>query len=131
MRLLRASITGEASARGECACELGKQARERISVDFDVDNPNTPPPPPSKPEARCRCDTTAGHARPLNARGAKPAPRGVGAHRASGRSTGRKLGISHPPAGERAGRWERARPRSIGTRGRRGGTARQRRAHAC
>jgi hypothetical protein len=36
MRLLRASIAGEASARGE-------RARERINVDFDVDNPNTPP----------------------------------------------------------------------------------------
>jgi hypothetical protein len=42
VRLLRASITGEASARGERARELGKQARERINVDFDVDNPNTP-----------------------------------------------------------------------------------------
>jgi hypothetical protein len=40
---LRASITGEASARGERPRELGKQARERINVDFDVDNPNTPP----------------------------------------------------------------------------------------
>jgi hypothetical protein len=43
VRLLRASITEEASARGERAHELGKQARERINVDFDVDNPNTPP----------------------------------------------------------------------------------------
>jgi hypothetical protein len=43
VRLLRASIAREASARGERACELGKQARERINVDFDVDNPNTPP----------------------------------------------------------------------------------------
>jgi hypothetical protein len=43
VRLLRASITGEASARGERACELGKQARERINADFDVNNPNTPP----------------------------------------------------------------------------------------
>jgi hypothetical protein len=42
MRLLRASITGEASMRGERARELGKQARERINVYFDVDNPNTP-----------------------------------------------------------------------------------------
>jgi hypothetical protein len=42
-RLLRASIAGEASARCERARELGKQARERINVDFDVDNPNTPP----------------------------------------------------------------------------------------
>jgi hypothetical protein len=43
VRLLRASIAGEASARGERARELGKQARERINADFNVDNPNTPP----------------------------------------------------------------------------------------
>jgi hypothetical protein len=43
LRLLRASIAGEAFARGERARELGKQARERINVDFDVDNQNTPP----------------------------------------------------------------------------------------
>jgi hypothetical protein len=43
VRLLRASITGEDSAHGERARELGKQARERINVDFDVDNPNMPP----------------------------------------------------------------------------------------
>jgi hypothetical protein len=42
VRLLRATIAGEASARGERARELGRQARERINVDFDVDNPNTP-----------------------------------------------------------------------------------------
>jgi hypothetical protein len=41
VRLLHASIVGEASARGERARELGKQARERINVDFDVDNPNS------------------------------------------------------------------------------------------
>jgi hypothetical protein len=41
--LLRASITGEASARGERARELGKQARKRINADFDVNNPTTPP----------------------------------------------------------------------------------------
>jgi hypothetical protein len=68
VRLLRASIVGEASARGERARELGKQARERINVDFDIDNPNTPPrasqklitavallramPAPSTPEAQ-------------------------------------------------------------------------------
>jgi hypothetical protein len=68
VRLLRASIAGEASACGERARELGKQARERINVDFDIDNPNTPPraiqklvaaatllramPAPSTPEAR-------------------------------------------------------------------------------
>jgi hypothetical protein len=43
IRLLRASIAGEASARGERVRELGKQARERINIDFNVDNPNTPP----------------------------------------------------------------------------------------
>jgi hypothetical protein len=68
VRLLRASIAGEASARSEHERELGKQDRERINVDFDVDNPNTPPrasqklvaaatllramPAPSTPEAR-------------------------------------------------------------------------------
>jgi hypothetical protein len=41
--LLRTSITVEASARGERAHELGRQARERINADFDVNNPNTPP----------------------------------------------------------------------------------------
>jgi hypothetical protein len=68
VRLLRASIAREASARGERARELGKQARERINADFDVDNPSTPPrasqkliiaatllramPTPSTPETR-------------------------------------------------------------------------------
>jgi hypothetical protein len=68
VRLLRASITGKASARDERARELGKQARERINADFDVDDLNTPPrasqklvaattllramPAPSTPEAR-------------------------------------------------------------------------------
>jgi hypothetical protein len=42
VRLLRASIVGEASARGERACELGKQARDRINADFNVDDSNTP-----------------------------------------------------------------------------------------
>jgi hypothetical protein len=68
VRLLRASIVEEASARSERARELGKQARKRINTDFDVDNPSTPPrvsqkliaaatvlramPAPSTPEAR-------------------------------------------------------------------------------
>jgi hypothetical protein len=43
VRLLSASITGEASARGERARELGKQARHCINVDFNVDDPDTPP----------------------------------------------------------------------------------------
>jgi hypothetical protein len=66
--LLRASIAGEASARGERAWELGRQARDRINADFNVDDPITPPrasqklvaattllramPAPSTPEAR-------------------------------------------------------------------------------
>jgi hypothetical protein len=41
--LLRATITGEASARGERVREAGRQARERINVDFNVDDPHTLP----------------------------------------------------------------------------------------
>jgi hypothetical protein len=68
VRLLRASMAGEASARGERARELGIQARDRINADFNVNNPDTPPrasqkliaaatllgamPAPSTPEAR-------------------------------------------------------------------------------
>jgi hypothetical protein len=68
VRLLRASIAGEASARGERTRELGRQARDRINADFNVDDPNTPlrasqkliaaatlfraMPAPSTPEAR-------------------------------------------------------------------------------
>jgi hypothetical protein len=68
VRLLRASMAGEASARGERARELGIQARDRINADFNVDKPDTPPrasqkliaaatllramPAPSTPEAR-------------------------------------------------------------------------------
>jgi hypothetical protein len=68
VRLLRASMVGEASARGERARELGIQARDRINADFNVDNQDTPPrasqkliaaatllramPAPSTPEAR-------------------------------------------------------------------------------
>jgi hypothetical protein len=43
VRLLRTSVAGEASARGERARELGRQARDRINADFNVDNPDTPP----------------------------------------------------------------------------------------
>jgi hypothetical protein len=42
VRLLHASIAEEASARGERARELGKQAREHINATFNIDNPNTP-----------------------------------------------------------------------------------------
>jgi hypothetical protein len=74
--LLHASIAGEASARGERARELGRQARDRINADFNVDNPDTPPrasqkliaaatllramPAPSTPEARnLHCEAQA------------------------------------------------------------------------
>jgi hypothetical protein len=43
VRLLHASIVGEASTRGERVRELGKQDRKRINTDFNVDDPNTPP----------------------------------------------------------------------------------------
>jgi hypothetical protein len=41
VRLLRATITGEVSARGERAHELGRQAHDHINANFDVNNPNT------------------------------------------------------------------------------------------
>jgi hypothetical protein len=43
VRLLRASMAGEASACGERTWELGIQARDRINAYFNVDNPDTPP----------------------------------------------------------------------------------------
>jgi hypothetical protein len=68
VRLLRASIAGEAFARGERARELGRQACDRINADFNIDNPDMPPrasqkfiaaatllramPAPSTPEVR-------------------------------------------------------------------------------
>jgi hypothetical protein len=68
VRLLHATIAKEASAHGERARELGRQARDRINADVNVDNLNTPPrasqkliaaatllqamPAPSTPEAR-------------------------------------------------------------------------------
>jgi hypothetical protein len=76
VRLLRASIAGEASAHDERARELGTQARDRINADFNIDNPDTPPrasqkltaavtllramPAPSTPEARnLHCEAQA------------------------------------------------------------------------
>jgi hypothetical protein len=35
---MRATLTGEASARGKRARELGRQARKRINADFNVDD---------------------------------------------------------------------------------------------
>jgi hypothetical protein len=61
-------MAGEASARGERARELGRQARDHINAGFNVDNPDAPPrasqklvaaatllramPAPSTPEAQ-------------------------------------------------------------------------------
>jgi hypothetical protein len=42
VRLIRASIAGEASTHCECVRDLGKQACEGTNVDFNVDDPNTP-----------------------------------------------------------------------------------------
>jgi hypothetical protein len=68
VRLLRASMAGEAFARGERARELGRQVRNRINTVPNVDNADAPPrasqklvaaamllwamPAPSTPEAR-------------------------------------------------------------------------------
>jgi hypothetical protein len=43
VRLLRASMAGEASARGGRARKLGIQVRDRINADFNVNDPSTPP----------------------------------------------------------------------------------------
>jgi hypothetical protein len=116
VRLLRASIAGDASARGERARELGRQARDRINTDFNVDNSDTPPRASQKLIAAA---TLLRAMPPLDARGAEPTPRGAGAHRASDRPIGRKLSVPHLPTGEHAGRWGCARPRALSTRGRR------------
>jgi hypothetical protein len=42
VRLLRATIAGEASARSERTRKLGRQARERINTDFNVNDQHTP-----------------------------------------------------------------------------------------
>jgi hypothetical protein len=60
--------------------------------------------PASEPEARCYRNAAVGHDCPLDARGTKLVPRGAGTHRTSGRPTGRKLNVSHPPARKCAGR---------------------------
>jgi hypothetical protein len=68
VRLLRASMAGEAFARSGRVRELGIQACDRINADFNVNDPSTPPranqkliaaatllwamPAPSMPEAR-------------------------------------------------------------------------------
>jgi hypothetical protein len=43
VRHLRATIAGEALARGEHVREAARQAGERINADFNVDDLHTPP----------------------------------------------------------------------------------------
>jgi hypothetical protein len=43
VRLLRASMAGEASARGERARELGRQVRDRLNTATNVGNTDVPP----------------------------------------------------------------------------------------
>jgi hypothetical protein len=57
-------MVGEASARGERARELGKQARDRINADFNIDNPDAPPRASQKLVAAAtllRCNTQKFH----------------------------------------------------------------------
>jgi hypothetical protein len=111
VRLLRASMAGEASARGERARELGKQARDRINADFNVDNPDTPPrvrqkliaaatllramPAPSTPEARNlhrEVQALIEQAAVQQAESSASRIRQQGTHEATGPCRGRTLG---------------------------------------
>jgi hypothetical protein len=78
VRLLRASMAGEASTRGERARELGRQARDRINADFNVDNPDAPP----RASQMLIAATTLLRAMPAPStpERAEPAPRGAGSH---------------------------------------------------
>jgi hypothetical protein len=99
VRLLRTFIAGEASTRAECVLDLGRQARKRINTDFDVDDPSTPPRASQKLIAT------------VTLQRAMPAPSMPEAQKLQreaqaligGRATGRKLGVLHSPAGQRAG----------------------------
>jgi hypothetical protein len=101
VRLLRASMAGEASARDERARELGKQARDRINADFNVDNPETPPRASQKLIAAATL---------LRAMPAPSTPEARNLHR----STGRELGVTHPSTGGRTRRRGRAGGRTLG-----------------
>jgi hypothetical protein len=99
VRLLRASMAGEASASGERARELGKQVRDRINADFNVNDPDAP----QRASQKLIANAATSYAGTLDPRGAGLAPRGTGSHRASGRPAGRDLGVTHPPTGGCAG----------------------------
>jgi hypothetical protein len=107
VQLLRASVTGEASAHSECARELGKQARECINTDFDVDNPSTPPRASQKLIAAVTL---------LRAMPAHSMPEVRNLHREAQALIEQaavqhaESSVSHSPAGKRARRRSRARP---------------------
>jgi hypothetical protein len=67
-----ATIAGEASAHGERARELGKQARECIDAEFNVDDPNMPP---------CASQKLIAAATPLRAMPAPSTPKAHILHR--------------------------------------------------
>jgi hypothetical protein len=127
VRLRHASIVGEASARGERARELGKQARKRINVDFNVDNPNSR-------RGRAKSSSPPRHYYgpcPLRQR---PRRETCTARR---RRESSKRPYSRPKARRPAftnrgarGTTGGAGPRGFSTRGRHGGAARQPKAHA-
>jgi hypothetical protein len=71
VRLLRASIAGEASARSKRA--RARQTSPRVHQ-RRLRRRQPKHTPASEPKAHRRRDIVAGHARSLNARGAKPAP---------------------------------------------------------
>jgi hypothetical protein len=62
VRLMRATIAREASARGERTHKLGRQAHKRINVDLNVDDPHTLP----RAIQNRSGDATPGHARTLD-----------------------------------------------------------------
>jgi hypothetical protein len=111
VRLLCASMAGEASARGERVRELGIQARDRINADFNVNNPvhlreraksSSPPqrccgqcPPPRHPRRRTcivrrrRSSSKRSSSRP---RARRPASASRGTRGTTGRAGARTLG---------------------------------------
>jgi hypothetical protein len=127
VRLLHATIAGEASAHGERARELGRQARDRINADFDVDNPNTPPRASQKLIAAATL---------LRAMPARSAPEARNLHREAQALIEQAAVQQAKSSASRicqqgsAGRRGCARPRAIGAHGRRSGASRQPGAHA-
>jgi hypothetical protein len=107
VRLLRASMAGEASARGERARELGRQVRGRINTVPNIDNADAPP------RASQKLSAAATLLR------AMPAP-----------STPEARDLTHPPTGGCAGRRSCTGRRTLGARRGTGGATRRPRTHA-